>query len=331
MRLAKPQLALPLDTPARSLPVLDARNRGARFLALPVRRVLNPPASTGMRFWSLNPYIGCEFGCSYCYARQTHAWTMERSNRAEPGVSAHQSFEQNILVKHSAPEVLLRTLDPSRLGATALVIGTATDPYQPAERKFRLTRRLLETLLLHRGMRIGIITKSPLIARDVDVLTAVAERHELSVHVSIASTDAVLLRRLEARSPAPHARFRALSRLTAAGLHAGVLVAPIIPGITDSYPALAAIMEAARDAGARWVAGEALRLGHAARTGFLPVLRREFPELIARYEQRYGKSQGAGKDYEKALSRRLITLQQAFGFPVHEGIRRKAEVSDPAP
>jgi DNA repair photolyase len=330
VRVARPQLALPLEPPSRELPVLDQRSRGTRFLSLPVRRVLNPPAATGMQFWSLNPYIGCEFGCSYCYARQTHAWTMERSGRPEAELSPHLSFERNILVKHSAPEVLLRTLDPSRLGNTALVIGTATDPYQPAERKFRLTRRLLETLLHHRGLHIGIITKSPLIARDVDVLTAVAERHQLSVHLSIASTDAELLRRLEARTPAPHARFRALSRLTAAGIPAGVLIAPIIPGITDSYTALAAIMEAAREAGARWVAGEALRLGHAARTGFLPLLRREFPELVARYQQRYGRSQRAGKDYEKALTRRLVTLQQAFGFPVSEGMRRKAEVSEPA-
>jgi len=254
---------------------------------------------------------------------------MERTPGPKDNLSPHQSFERNILVKHSAPEVLLRTLDPARLGKTALVIGTATDPYQPAERKFRLTRRLLETLLHHRGMHIGIITKSPLIARDVDVLTAVSERHELSVHLSIASTDAELLRRLEARTPAPHARFRALSRLTAAGIPAGVLIAPIIPGITDSYPALAAIMEAAREAGARWVAGEALRLGHAARTGFLPLLRREFPELVSRYEQRYGRSQRAGQDYEKALTRRLVTLQQAFGFPVSEGLRRKAAVTEP--
>ena len=330
LRLAQPQLALPLEHPSAELPVLDQRSRGTRFLSLPVRRVLNPPASTHMQFWSLNPYIGCEFGCSYCYARQTHAWTMERANHSDGQLSPHQSFERNILVKHTAPEVLLRTLDPQRLGSTALVIGTATDPYQPAERKFRLTRRLLETLLHHQGMRLGIITKSPLIARDADLLKALSQRHELAVHLSIASTDPELLRRLEARTPHPQARFRALARLTSAGINAGVLIAPIIPGISDSYPALAAVMEAAREAGARWVAGEALRLGHAARTGFLPLLRREFPELVARYEQRYGRSQRAGADYEKALTRRLVTLQQAFGFPVHEGMRRKAEVSEAA-
>jgi len=218
--------------------------------------------------------------------------------------------------------VLLRTLEPEKLAGTQLVIGTATDPYQPAERKFLLTRRLLEALLRFRGLSLCLITKSPLVARDLDVLTRLGERHRLTVDISIASLDAALLRRLEARSPAPHARIRALGRLTRAGVHAGLLVAPILPGISDSWTALAALMEAAKEAGARYVVGAALRLGSAARTGFLPVLQREFPELVARYQRRYGSGDHAGKDYERALSRRLCTLQQAFGFPVNGGMRR---------
>jgi DNA repair photolyase len=317
----KPQLALGLDQSVGQLPVLDQKSRGARFLGLPVRRVLNPPSSTQMPFWSLNPYVGCEFGCSYCYARRTHQWALERTLAAPDGLTPHESFEKNILVKHSAPDVLLRTLEPSRFGGQALVIGTATDPYQPAERRFLLTRRLLETLLQHRGLRIGIITKSPLIVRDLDILTAVSGRHDLSVHISLASMDAGLIRRLEARSPAPHVRIRALGRLAGAGIHAGLLIAPILPGITDGYAQLAQLMEAAREAGACWVAGEALRLGPAARTGLLPLLQREFPGLVARYERRYGTGQRAGKDYEEALQRRMATLQEAFGFPLRTRMR----------
>jgi DNA repair photolyase len=128
--------------------------------------------------------------------------------------------------------------------------------------------------------------------------------------------DPELLRCLEARTPAPHTRMRALSRLTAAGLDAGVLIAPILPGISDGWPALAALMEAAREAGARWVAGQALRLGPAARAGFLPLLREKFPELVARYEQRYGRSDRAGKDYEIALARRLTALKEVYGIPL---------------
>jgi DNA repair photolyase len=325
------QLPLPLEGPPRALPVLDERERGTRFLALPVRRVLNPPATTHMPFWSINPYVGCEFGCSYCYARKTHEWTMERTEGRKDGrtegespttdhdlpsfrLSAFASFEHDILVKSGAPEVLLRTLDPSLIGGRTVVIGTATDPYQPAERRFLLTRRLLEALLRHRGLSLGLITKSPLVTRDLDLFTRLAERHKLSINISLASTDALLLRRLEVRSPAPHARLRALERLTRAGIIAGLMVAPILPGITDGWPSLAALMEAAREAGAHFVHGAPLRLGPAARAGFLPVLKREFPDLVARYERRYGAANHAGKDYERALQRRLRSLRAAFGF-----------------
>ncbi len=327
VRVAARQLQLLPDAGPAQLPVLDTRERGARFLELPVRRVLNPPSTTHMPFWSINPYVGCEFGCSYCYARRTHEWTMDRTGMDRGASSPHQSFETQILVKHAAPDVLLRTLEPARLGTTALVIGTATDPYQPAERRFRLTRRLLEALLLHRGLNLGLITKSPLIVRDVELLKALSDRHDLSVNISIASADAALLRRLEARSPAPHARLRALARLRQAGVEAGMLIAPILPGITDDWAGLAALMERAREAGACWVSGAALRLGPAARNGFLPVLRREFPELVARYERSYAGNQHAGRDYEGALARRIRTLQQAFGFPEHDGMQSKAHLS----
>ena len=316
MRMRKgAQLPLPLESPPRALPVLDERERGTRFLALPVRRVLNPPATTHMPFWSLNPYVGCEFGCSYCYARKTHEWTMERAEGRKDGkTESFESFEHEILVKSGAADILLRTLDPARLAGSTLLIGTATDPYQPAERRFLLTRRLLEALLRHRGLSLGLITKSPLVTRDMDLFTRLAERHKLSIHISLASMDAALLRRLEARTPAPHARMRALQRLTGAGLRAGLLIAPIIPAITDGWPALAALMEAAKAAGARYVAGQALRLGPAARAGFLPVLTREFPELLERYERRYGRGANAGKDYERALERRLDALREVYGL-----------------
>jgi DNA repair photolyase len=319
---AKAQLGFELEPAPHGLPVLETEARGTRFLELPVRRVLNSPATTGMGFWSLNPYVGCEFGCSYCYARKTHEWTLERANAAgaviasEAKQSPWESFEHEILVKHAAPEVLLRTLEPAKLAGAELVIGTATDPYQPAERRFLLTRRLLEALLRFQGLSLGLITKSPLVTRDLDVLTRLSERHELSVNISLASMDAALLRRLEARSPAPHARIRALERLVRAGIPAGLLIAPILPGITDGWAALAALLEAAREAGARFVRGAPLRLGPAARAGFLPLLEREFPELVARYRRRYGENVNAGKEYERALARRLRTLQQAFGFAV---------------
>ena len=315
MRGAALQLGLPIEAATRELPVLDERARGTRFLSLPVRRVLNSPESTHMGFWSINPYVGCEFGCSYCYARRTHEWTLERTT-GKPGIEPpHESFEHNILVKHSAPEVLLRTLEPGKLGNTPLVIGTATDPYQPAERKFGLTRRLLQALLHHRGLRIRIITKSPLVARDIDVLRELSTRHQVGVNISIGSMDPEIIRCLEAKSPLPHARMRALHRLIEGKINAGIMIAPILPGITDGWAQLAALMEAARQAGAHWAVGYPLRLGPAARAGFLPLLRRKFPDLVERYERRYGNNQHAGKQYEDALEKRIASLQEAFGFP----------------
>jgi len=323
---AASQLSLLPLGPSAPLPLLDVRQRGTSFHEVPVRAILNSPASTGMGFWSLNPYVGCEFGCTYCYARDTHRYVVERlegqGGRGAVtvplplGPSAPPDFERRILVKTSAAAVLQRTLFPAKLAGATLVIGTATDPYQPAERRFRLTRSLLEALLGWRGLTLGVITKSPLVLRDLALLQQLAVRHDLTVNISLASVDAPLLRRIEARSPAPHARLRALKGLTDGGIHAGLLIAPVLPGITDSRASLAAVMAAGKAAGARYAAGSALRLGSAARHRFLPHLAEEFPELVERYEQHYARRQSAQHTYTEALGRRLRALQREFGFPV---------------
>ncbi|MFI5209071.1 MAG: radical SAM protein [Gemmatimonadales bacterium] len=346
LRPSSEQLSLLSARPPVRLPVLDVRQRGTSFHQVPVKAILNSPASTGMGFWSLNPYVGCEFGCTYCYARDTHRWVVERlegqgggqadgrtlkdSLAVAGGPSAHppdrpsasDAFEHRILVKTSAAAVLQRTLFPAKLAGATLVIGTATDPYQPAERRFRLTRSVLEALLGWRGLTLGITTKSPLILRDLALLQQLAARHTLSVNISLASVDAALLRRIEARSPAPHARLRALKGLTDGGIHAGLLIAPVLPGITDSRESLAAVLAAGKAAGARYAVGLALRLGSAARHRFLPHLAQEFPELVERYEQHYARRQSAQRTYTEALGRRLRALQREFGFPVRGEKRR---------
>ena len=324
------QLDLLPETPRPELRLLDERERGTRFVRLSVRSVLNSPATTGMGFWSVNPYVGCEFGCTYCYARDTHRYTIERTGQQQSG-PAWLDFEKRILVKTEVADVLARTLDPSRLGDASLVIGTATDPYQPAERRFRLTRAVLEVLLQYRGLSIGVITKSPLVTRDLAILQALSERHEVSVNISLATMDARLARRLELRSPVPSARIRALRRLTAGGIHAGLLVAPIVPGITDGRAGLSRLMGTAKEAGAHYVVGSALRLGPSARQRFLPVLNQEFPELAERYREHYARSDGVSRAYEAALKRRLHELQQAHGFPVDEGMRRRQQLEGRRP
>lgn len=320
MTAATTQLPLLEDFPASPLIRLAAApGRDVTFEAVPTRSVLNSPAATHMPFWSINPYIGCEFGCTYCYARDTHRWTMERAEGRGLRTEG-ESFENRILVKVDAPALLRRTLDPIRIDGKPIVIGTATDPYQPAERQFRITRGLLESFLPHRGLHLGIITKSPLITRDTDLLVQLAERHTVSIHISLAALEGRLVRRIEARSPAPHARLRALGRLAAAGLDVGLLVAPIVPGVTDGRAQLTALFRAAKEAGARRVAGEALRLGPAARRHFLPHLAREFPDLAARYNRRYGQRQTPGRDYTTALTRRLDAIRRDLGLDGGKGL-----------
>jgi DNA repair photolyase len=334
VRVTQAQLSLPVvgGSPSRELTVLDQRQRGTQFLTLGVRSVLNSPASTGMGFWSINPYVGCEFGCTYCYARDTHRYAVERAGRRDAEVAsanplpAWLAFEKRILVKQDVAERLARTLDPSKLGTDSLVIGTATDPYQPAERIYRLTRRILEVLTGFRGLRVGIISKSPLVTRDIDLLQRLSARNDVTVNVSLATLDARLARRLELRSPVPSARIRALARLSAAGIHAGLLVAPIVPGVTDDREGLLALMTAAKEAGARYVIGSALRLGPAARHRFLPHLAQEFPDLAERYRRHYGDREGVSREYQDALTRRLERLQQELGFPLEEERHRRSQL-----
>jgi DNA repair photolyase len=327
------QRALPTRRPAAPLPILDERSRGTKFMALAVSSVLNTPASTHMDFWSINPYVGCEFGCMYCYARDTHKWTMERQGSGTAGQESsnntlmppEEAFEKEILVKSDVAEVLARTLNPAKLAGHSLVIGTATDPYQPAERQFRLTRRILEVLRAYHGLSIEIITKSSLVTRDLDLLQDLSTRHDVTVNISLATADARLARLLELRSPVPAARLRALHRLIDGGIYAGLLVAPIIPGVTDDWSGLARLMEAAKEAGARYVVGSALRLGPAARHRFLPFLTREFPALAERYRRHYAGRDHVTQSYEDALNRRLRLLKQTYGFPTGEGMRRRRQ------
>lgn len=306
--------------------------RGVRFLERPVHSILNPPEATGLPFWSLNPYIGCEFGCRYCYARFAHAYALERARKvgaftATPGPEGAprrpwEAFERIILVKQH--EQLADALDRDlarlrrRHGAgQAIGIGTATDPYQPAERTFRLTRLVLERLAAERGFHIAIVTKSPLVTRDIALLGAVAARHDLVVHISLISTDARLVRLFEPRSPVPRARLRALARLATAGLNAVLILAPVLPGITDAAPHLRAVLRAARDAGAGSAHIGPLRLYPAVREPLMPVLKRHFPKLVRRYAAAYGRAADAPFRYRSALAARFTALAGEIGLPVY--------------
>lgn len=321
---------LPADRPVgRSPVILDERLRGTRFVSLTPNRVLNSPKSTGMDYWSLNPYVGCEFGCSYCYARYTHRYVVERAHDAGKltdaefadyrGAHGWEAFEKRIFVKEQVVGALDADLKHVPFG-DCIVIGTATDPYQPAERRFRITRTVLQRLTRCEGLSFGLITKSPLVSRDCDLLLRLQERNEVQIHISLITHDAKLARKLEARSPVPAARLRALRKLVDAGVNAGLIVAPVLPGITDDVAHLDALFAGAREAGARFIHAGPLRLYAAVRDRFLPVLGEHFPELVSRYQRAYERQAGAPREYARALARRIERLRRKHGFKNHSGM-----------
>ena len=304
--------------------------------------MLNPPAQTGMDFWSLNPYVGCEFGCTYCYARYAHRYVVERAHDAGKlddaefrdfrGPHGWEAFEKRVFVKEGILAALDRDLkrffrsdSPTVRPSDPIVIGTATDPYQPAERTFKLTRSVLEQLARYEGLSVGIITKSPLVARDADVLRRLARHNDIEILISLITVDVELIRAFEARSPMPAVRLRAVAKLAAAGLNVGLIVAPVLPGVTDDRRHLEALFRAAREAGARFVYASPLRLYPAIRDRFLPVLEARSPALAERYRTAYAKQGAAPRHYARALTRRIQKLQREFGFPVNRGMQDRYE------
>ena len=315
------------NDPPRGIPPLLSEQKDISYFGTDPRSVLNGPATTGMGFWSINPYVGCAFGCAYCYARYAHRYTAERLSASAPDGSRVRkeldamppwlAFERRIFVKREAGAILRRELRrPARLDALhreSVVIGTATDPYQPAERRFRITRGVLEALAEQAGLSVTIITKSPLITRDVDLLLRIASRSRLSVHVSLITADRELARRLEPRAPTPEARLRAIARLRANGIEVGVNVMPVLPGITDAPALLDALVRAVAAADASYLGACALRLQSTARKRYLPFIEAEFPHLAERYRATYARSSNAGDRYREGLRTHIRALCARYG------------------
>jgi DNA repair photolyase len=215
---------------------------------------------------SINPYRGCEHGCVYCYARPTHEWL---------GFSAGLDFESKIMVKEDAPQLLREELSAPGYEAVVLSISGVTDCYQPAERKFRITRQCLE-VLAEFGNPVGVITKNHLVTRDIDVLAKLAAQNAAIVLLSITTLDPVLARRMEPRASAPRARLDAIRELTAGGIPAGVMVAPVIPGLTDHE--MPSILKAAAEAGAVCAGYTPVRLPYGVADLFQDWLQRHYPD-----------------------------------------------------
>jgi DNA repair photolyase len=303
----------------RALPVLGDQ-KDIRYLGVAARSVLNRPEATGMGYWSINPYIGCAFGCGYCYARFAHRYAMDRRDAPAEGLPPWLAFERRVLVKENAPALVrraLRTGSARHLGLVrgeAVVIGTATDPYQPAERRYRVTRGILEALAEHPGLHVVIISKSPLVTRDIDVLRRIARHGRVTVHVSLITIDRDLARRIEPRAPTPEARLRGVARLRAAGIDVGVNVMPVLPGLTDAPEALDALVRRVAEAGATHAGACALRLRSDARNRWLPLVAREFPHLAARYRIAYARGHEVHDRYREGLAKVFARLCARHGL-----------------
>jgi DNA repair photolyase len=310
-----------------ALPTLDVQT-DIKYYGIRARSVLNRPEVTGMEFWSINPYIGCALGCTYCYARYAHGYAFDRAAAANPqhrevaadvaSLPPWLAFERRILVKENAHTVLQKTLRTGSdrhlalIAGETITIGTATDPYQPAERRFRITRQILQVIAEHPGLECRIITKSPLVTRDIDVLKRINRISQINIHVSLITTDRDLARRIEPRAPTPDARLRAVRRLREAGIDVGVNVMPILPGITDGPAQLDELVRKIADTGATHIAACALRLRHAARKRYLPWIDEEFPQLSARYASTYANSFHAGDSYREGLTQVMTRLCRRY-------------------
>jgi DNA repair photolyase len=276
------------------------------FRTLPVRSLLNNSVSRrGMWFAkSINPYRGCEFGCRYCYARYTHEF-MEMKDPAD--------FERKIYIKQNAAWLLRQEIRSLRPGEE-IALGTATDPWQPVERRARVTRSILEVLAEYPGLRIGVVTKSTLIERDIDLLQRIAERSNLTLHITITTPNTELARILEPRAPRPDLRFRTVRRLRQAGLRTGILCSPLMPGITDNAAALDAMCRLASETGANFLAAQPLFLKPCSKSTFLAFVRDHFPELEASYAQRYETEAFVSKAYQKRISDLVATMTRKYGL-----------------
>jgi len=291
------------------------RGHAVEYFTLPVRSLLNRCTGTRMPFtWTINPYRGCEFACKYCYARYTHEFMEMRD-----GID----FEQKIYVKQHAADLLRRELRPVKPGEE-IALGTATDPYQPAERHYEVTRGILEELARHRGLELGIVTKSNLIVRDVDVLKRISENSRLFVNITVTTMNEGLARILEPRAPRPDLRLEAVRKLNEAGVNAGVMCAPVLPGINDAPRDLEQVVRATAEAGGKYIFANPLFLKPCSAAIFLPFLEKEFPHLVDSYRQRYNSRAFLPKAYGKRISQLMARLRQKYGiYNRYDRYRRK--------
>lgn len=272
----------------------------------------------GMPFrWTLNPYRGCTHGCHYCFARRY---------QTQLELDADDDFASVIFVKVNFVEVLRRELDRPSWTRDVAALGTATDPYQPIEGRYRLTRGTLEALVAHRNP-VGIVTKGPMVVRDIDLLQELSRRTSCRVHMSVPTVDEDAWRTLEPGTAPPAQRLRAVRTLVDAGIDAGVLMAPLVPGFSTAPAKLERTIRAIAESGATSVGAMVMHLEAGTRDHFMRFLARDFPSLVDRYEQLYA-AKYAPKDYTARVQEVVGMLKVRYGVPRER--RRQVEVGEAA-
>jgi DNA repair photolyase len=285
-----------------ALTAAERRADEARYQEVTCRSALN--RVQGMPFnWTLNPYRGCTHGCHYCFARRYHV---------QFEMNADDEFASVILVKRNFVEVLQRELDRPSWTRELVALGTATDPYQPIEGHYRLTRRSIEALARGRTP-IGLVTKGPMVVRDRDVLMDLSRAAGCTVHMSVPTVDEDAWRILEPGTAHPLQRLRAVRDLVEAGINAGVLMAPIVPGFSSSRSKLERTVKAIADHGARFVGCNVMYLQDGTRSHFMKFVEREFPSMRPRFERLYVRKYPP-EAYRKEIQGMVRLLQQRHGL-----------------
>ena len=281
----------------------EARKTSVEYVEQPCKSALN--AVRGMPFkWSLNPYMGCEHRCTFCYVRAFE----KRADRP-----SDDRYGRTIRVKTNVADVLRRELSRPSWKFESVAIGAATDPYQPAEGTYRLTRACLEAFADHANP-VGLITRGPMIVRDIDVLVELSRRAAFSVTFSIPTLDDEVWRRTEPGTAHPRRRLEAISKLVAAGVKASVGMAPILPGLSDRPEQLEAVVQAARAAGAVGVWANLLYLRPGTREHFMGCLAKHWPELVPRYEDEYRRGAYLPEEKTKPVQQVVGELRQKHGI-----------------
>ena len=279
--------------------------RGMTFYEVRARSVVNKvPGGSRMPFeWTVNPYRGCSHACVYCFARRTHEYL---------DLDAGIDFDSKIVVKVNAPELVRKDLASRRWAGAHIAMGTNVDPYQRVEGRYRLMPGILEALREARNP-FSILTKGTLVLRDLNLLREAAEITDISVNVSVGCIDQALWRQVEPGTPAPRARLGVCRALTDAGIGCGVLMAPILPYLSDSPNQLETTVRAIAEAGARRVTPLVLHLRPGAREWYFAWLQREHPELVPRYHELYGRGAYAPKAYQRSVCAQVAELAQRYG------------------